>query len=90
MRPLLGAWPETRACALTGNRTCDRLIRRPVLNPLSHPSQGRYWNIFNGCLLFILLCICAFIYQSLYYRILELSLFDRLRWDEHVQESLYF
>ena len=40
MRPLLGTWPATQACALTGNRTGDRLVRRPVLHPLSHTSQG--------------------------------------------------
>ena len=38
--PLLGTWPPTHACALTGNQTSDPLIRRPVLNPLSHSSQG--------------------------------------------------
>ena len=46
------------ACALTGNWTCNHLIHRPVLNPLSHTSQGclcfyeyyysgltRYWEV---------------------------------------------
>ena len=27
-------------CALTGNQTGDSLVRRPVLSPLSHTSQG--------------------------------------------------
>ena len=51
-RPLLGTWPATQACALTGNRTGDPLVRRPVLNPLSHTSQARFnfliqfFNIF--------------------------------------------
>ena len=40
VRPLLGTWPETQACALTGNQTGDLLVLRPVLNPLSHTSQG--------------------------------------------------
>ena len=40
MCPLLGTWPATQACALTGNQTSDRLVCRPVLNPLSHTSQG--------------------------------------------------
>ena len=40
MRPLLGTWPETQACSLMGNRSSDTLVRRPALNPLSHPSQG--------------------------------------------------
>ena len=38
--PLLGAWPATQACALTGNQTCNPLVCRLVLNPLSHASQG--------------------------------------------------
>ena len=29
MRPLLGTWPITQACALTGNRTSDPLSHRP-------------------------------------------------------------
>ena len=40
MFPLLGTWPATQACALTGNWTGDPLVRRPALNPLSHTSQG--------------------------------------------------
>ena len=39
--PLLGTWPTTQACALTGNQTSDPLVCRPALNPLSHTSQGR-------------------------------------------------
>ena len=39
--PLLGTWPTTQACALTGNQTSDLLVHKPVLNPLSHTSQGR-------------------------------------------------
>ena len=38
--PLLGTWPATQAFALIGNRTGDPLVRRPVLNPLSHTRQG--------------------------------------------------
>ena len=30
-RPLLGTWPTTQACALTGNRTGNPLIRRLAL-----------------------------------------------------------
>ena len=40
MRPLLGTWLETQACALTGNRTSNPLVYRPALNPLSHTSWG--------------------------------------------------
>ena len=38
--PILGTWPTTQACALTGNRTSDPLVYSPVLSPLSHTSQG--------------------------------------------------
>ena len=38
--PLLGTWPTTQACVLTGNRTGDLSILRPALNPPSHTSQG--------------------------------------------------
>ena len=37
---ILGTWPATHACALTGNRTSDLLVCSPALNLLSHPSQG--------------------------------------------------
>ena len=47
--PLLGTWPATQACALTGNRTGNPLVCRPVLNPLSHSSQGLFL-IFNELL----------------------------------------
>ena len=38
--PILKTWPTTQARALTGNRTSDPVVRRLVLNPLSHSSQG--------------------------------------------------
>ena len=41
-RPLLGTWPATQACALTGNQTCDLLVYRLALSPLSHTSQGSH------------------------------------------------
>ena len=39
--PPLGSWPETQACAPTGNRTCGPLVHRLALSPQSHTSQGR-------------------------------------------------
>ena len=39
--PPLGTWPKIQVCALTGNATSDPLVLRPVLNALSHTSQGR-------------------------------------------------
>ena len=44
--PLLGTWPTTQACALIGNRTGNPLVHRPVLNPLSHTSQGSLFLFF--------------------------------------------
>ena len=38
--PLLGTWPATETCALTGNGTSDPLVRRPELSVLNHTSQG--------------------------------------------------
>ena len=43
MHPLLGTWPATLACALTGSWTSDPLVHRLVLNPLSHTSQGPFF-----------------------------------------------
>ena len=40
MRPLLGDWPATQACALTGNRTIDLSVCGKMPNPLRHTSQG--------------------------------------------------
>ena len=38
--PLLGTWPVTQACALTGNQTGDPLVHRLALNPLNHTSRN--------------------------------------------------
>ena len=57
MCPLLGTWPATQACALTGNQTSDRLVCRPVLNPLSHTSEGNYY-----CFNFPLFCFPDYVY----------------------------
>ena len=38
--PLLGTWPAAQACALTGNRTSNPLVRRPAFNPLSYTNRG--------------------------------------------------
>ena len=40
MRPLVGTWSATQACALSGNQAGDPLVCRQALNPLSHTSQG--------------------------------------------------
>ena len=45
-RPLMGTWPATQACALTGNQTSDPLVHKLVLNPLSNTSQGWIFRIW--------------------------------------------
>ena len=46
LHPLLGTWPTTQACTLTGNQTGDPLVHRSVLNPLSYTSQGSTYSYF--------------------------------------------
>ena len=55
--PLLGTWPTTQACALTGIRTGNPLVRSPTLYPLSYASQGR-----TSVLYFF--CICRWYWHS--------------------------
>ena len=52
--PLLGTWPTTQACALTGNPTGHPLVHRPALNPLSHTSQGYFYILPFPFLLYII------------------------------------
>ena len=47
-RPHLGTQPATQACALTGNQIGDPLVHRPVLNPLSHTSQGHEGALYEA------------------------------------------
>ena len=44
---LLGTWPATQACALTGNLTSDPLLPRLALNALSHTSQCSIYKVFT-------------------------------------------
>ena len=53
--PLLGAWPTTQACALTGNQTGDPLICRLALNPLSHTSQHHIFILSMNFFIFKIL-----------------------------------
>ena len=48
MCPLVGTWPATQACALTGNQTSDHLVCRPAFSPLSHTSQGCLFLSFKN------------------------------------------
>ena len=45
--PLLGTWRTTQACALTGNWTCDPLVLRRALNPLSHNQSGWFFEFYK-------------------------------------------
>ena len=47
--PLLGIWPATQACALTGNQTCDPSLCTPMLNPLSYTIQDNNFRLSNTC-----------------------------------------
>ena len=78
MRPLLGIWSTTQACALIGNQTGDPLVHRPMLNPLSYTSQGQIPIFVMHIMAFTLLnnvpsfkicvythmfvCVCMYIY----------------------------
>ena len=48
--PYWGPGPQPRHVPCTGNRTHNPLVRRLVLNPLSHTSQGST-GIFGGYLM---------------------------------------
>ena len=59
--PQLQTWPETQACALTGNQTGNFLVSSRVLNPLNHTSLGTnflsyisFAHIFSLSLMFLL------------------------------------
>ena len=43
--PPVGDLASTQACALTGHRTSDPLLRRLALNALSHISQSKRWAL---------------------------------------------
>ena len=51
--PPSGKRPATQACALTRNQTCDLFVQKPVLNPLSHTSQGSFVFLWCQLLLFL-------------------------------------
>ena len=48
MCPLLGTWPVTQACALTGNQTGDSLVHRLFIAQSTEPHQpGQYFKYFE-------------------------------------------
>ena len=54
MRPLLGSWPATQACALNGDQTREPLVHRLMLNPLSHTSQDqRHFSFYYSVYYFL-------------------------------------
>ena len=60
---LLAYWPAAQAWALSRNRTCDFLVHRPVLNPLSHSSQG-FFFFFLFFFFHFLTCIFPWCFNS--------------------------
>ena len=66
--PLLGTWPTTQACVLTGNRTGGPLVRRPVLNSLSHTGPGPTGIASIHLTTFVVTIILLTICPMLYYR----------------------
>ena len=68
VRPLLGTWPATQACALTGNRTSDPLVSSLALNPLNYTSQGektslnvalfRHSSLMKHTCVLLHICVC--------------------------------
>ena len=51
IRPQLGTWPATQACAMTGNQTDDLFVLRLALKSRSHTSQAyfikkKFLNLF--------------------------------------------
>ena len=44
VHPLLGTWPATQACALTGNWTGDPLVRRPSSIHWATPARMRMFR----------------------------------------------
>ena len=54
---LLGTWPTTQACALTGNWTGDPLVHRPALNHWATPARAGFINFCYQYLILNLNCI---------------------------------
>ena len=46
--PLLGTWPETQACALTGNQTGIPFICRQALSSTETHQPGLFWKPFKN------------------------------------------
>ena len=65
MHALLGTWPTTQACALTGNRASDTLVHRPALNPRSYTSQGLICSFKKDFIDLFLLYVSEFIVPKL-------------------------
>ena len=67
--PLLGTCPATQACTLTGNWTCDPLVRRLAVNPLSHTSQGCFHVLttMNNAAMHLGVGICIFVNKCFQY-----------------------
>ena len=63
-RPLLGTWPTTQACALTGNWTGNSLIRGPVLNQWATPARAQFYYLISHIYFFIAFFFGFFLFFS--------------------------
>ena len=71
--PPTGDLAHNQACALTGNRSSNHLVHRPVLNPLSYTSQGQIPIFVRHIMAFTLLNnvpsfenVCIHTYMCIY------------------------
>ena len=58
--PYWGPGPQPRYVSLTGNRTRDPLVCRPVLKPLSHTSQSRIFFLMLNTIPFYVYTIFVY------------------------------
>ena len=62
---LLGTWPTTQTCALTGNQTGDPLFSQAGPQSLSHVSQGRFYSFLWPSRIPLCTCTTAFLFTHL-------------------------
>ena len=95
MCPLLGTWPETQACALTGNQTIDPLVRGSTLNPLSHTSQGSILVYWFPCLSFhqyhtVLIIVALFFFRIVLAHVVTLLFHTNFRITLSISTNFFF
>lgn len=55
--PQLGIKPETCACVLTRNKTCDLSVYKTTLKQLSHTNQGCHLSLSGSAKITIIVCL---------------------------------